>query len=141
MSFPPGHKKHGGRKSGTPNKLTGQAREVARRLLGDAEYQRSLQKRLNRGAAPRIELHLWELAFGRPRVEPAEASEAAGASAGLGPVPREARRIAYQNFNSSSRGPTRVARKGGTDLKMCRVLFFATTLGCGAGDQLQIAGV
>jgi hypothetical protein len=81
MPFQSGHKKQGGRKSGTPNKLTGEAREVARRLLGDAEYQRSLQKRLIRGAAPRIELHLWELAFGRPRGEPEEAPGRAGASA------------------------------------------------------------
>src|SRR5215831_10828024 len=86
MSFRLGHEKQGGRKSGTPNKLTGEAREVARRLLGDAEYQRSLQTRLIRGEAPRIELHLWELAFGKPRAEPIEASEAAGASAGLAQI-------------------------------------------------------
>ena len=79
MSFQPGHKKQGGRKRGTPNRLTGEARDVARRLLGDEEYQRGLQQRLIRGEAPRIELHLWELAFARPRGEPAEAAEAAGA--------------------------------------------------------------
>ena len=83
MPFQAGHKKQGGRKSGTPNKLTGEAREVARRLLGDAEYQSSLQKRLIRGEAPRIELHLWELAFGGPRVEPDQAPDRAGASARL----------------------------------------------------------
>ena len=86
MPFESGHKKVGGRKAGTPNRLTGDAREIARRLLGDAEYQRSLQRRLIRGAAPRIELHLWELAFGRPRVEPEEAPEGAGASAGLAQI-------------------------------------------------------
>jgi len=83
MPFERGHKKVAGRKAGTPNKLTGDAREIARRLLGDAEYQRSLQQRLNRGEAPRIELHLWELAFGRARVEP---EAGAGASAGLAQI-------------------------------------------------------
>jgi hypothetical protein len=83
MRFESGHKKRGGRKVGAPNKLTGEAREIARHLLGDAEYQRSLQKRLIRGEAPRIELHLWELAFGRPRVEPDQAPDGADASAGL----------------------------------------------------------
>jgi len=67
MTFQPGHKKQGGRRVGTQNKLTGEARELARHLLGSAEYQRSLQRRLIRGVAPRIELHLWELAFGKPR--------------------------------------------------------------------------
>jgi hypothetical protein len=83
MPFESGHKKQGGRKAGTPNRLTGEAREVARHLLGDAEYQRSLQKRLVRGEAPRIELRLWELAFGRPRGEPDQAPDGADASAGL----------------------------------------------------------
>src|SRR5436309_3025936 len=83
MPFEPGHKKVAGRKAGTPNKLSGEAREVARRLLGDAEYQRSLQKRLIRGEAQRMELLLWTFAFGRPRVEPDEALEGTGASAGL----------------------------------------------------------
>ena len=100
MAFPPGHKKSGGRKSGTPNKLTGEAREVARRLLGDAEYQRSLQKRLVRGEAPRLELHLWELAFGRPRVEPEEAPAGAGASAGLAQILKKLGEPKTQNYSS-----------------------------------------
>jgi hypothetical protein len=83
MPFEPGHKKVAGRKAGTPNKQTAAAREVARRLLGDADYERSLRKRLIRGEAPRMELHLWELALGKPGVESAEAPEGAGASAGL----------------------------------------------------------
>ena len=83
MPFESGHTKRGGRKVGTPNKLTGEAREIARHLLGGAEYQRNLQQRLIRGEAPRIELHLWELAFGRPRVEPDPAPDGADASAGL----------------------------------------------------------
>jgi len=83
MAFQSGHEKRGGRKVGTPNRASSEAREAARRLLDDAEYQRSLRKRLIRGEAPRIELHLWELAFGRPRVEPDQAPNGAGASAGL----------------------------------------------------------
>jgi hypothetical protein len=86
MPFQRGHKKQGGRRAGAPNKLTGAAREVAHGLLADPEYQQSLVKRLRRGAAPRLELHLWELAFGRPRVEPEEAPEGGGASADLGQI-------------------------------------------------------
>jgi len=86
MPFALRHKKVGGRKAGTPNKLTGDARELARRLLGDRDYQRSLQRRLIRGQAPRIELHLWELAYGKPRVELEEAPEAAGESTGLAQI-------------------------------------------------------
>jgi hypothetical protein len=77
MPFEPGHKKQGGRKAGTPNKASGEAREAARRLLDDAEYQRSLRKRLIRGEAPRIELHLWEVAYGKPGMEPGDAPEGA----------------------------------------------------------------
>ena len=83
MAFERGHKKVGGRRVGSLNRLTGTAREVAHRLLADPEYQQSLVKRLRRGVAPRLELYLWALAFGRPRVEPEEAPEGAGASAGL----------------------------------------------------------
>src|SRR5262249_2394871 len=86
MRFRPGHAKQGGRRSGANNKLTGEARAVARRLLGDAAYQRSLQKRLIRGEAPRLEVHLWELPYGRPRVEPETAPEAGGASASLAQI-------------------------------------------------------
>jgi len=83
MAFKRGHRKVGGRGPGTPNRLTGAAREVAYRLLADPEYQQSLVKRLRQGVAPRLELHLWELAFGRPRVESEEAPTGAGASEGL----------------------------------------------------------
>jgi hypothetical protein len=102
MSFRPGHKKQGGRTSGTPNKLTGEAREVARRLLGDAEYQRSLQKRLIRGEASRIELHLWQLAFGTPRVEPETAPEGTGASAGLLQILEKLAEPATHNVSSQT---------------------------------------
>ena len=38
MPFASGHKKVGGRKAGTRNKLTEDAREFARRFLGDAPW-------------------------------------------------------------------------------------------------------
>jgi hypothetical protein len=77
MPFESGHEKLSGRKLGTANRVTREAAEVARRLLGDPEYQRSLRKRLIRGEAPRVELHLWELAYGKPRMELDEAPEGA----------------------------------------------------------------
>jgi hypothetical protein len=83
MGFERGHRKVGGRQLGTPNRFTGAAREVAYRLLADPEYQQSLVKRLRQGMAPRLELFLWESAFGKPRVEPEETPEGGGASEDL----------------------------------------------------------
>jgi hypothetical protein len=83
MPFTPGHKKHGGRKAGTPNRTTAEVRELARRLLGDAQYQQSLQKRLIRGEAGRMELFLWEQAYGKPCVEPDRAPERAAGNGDL----------------------------------------------------------
>ena len=79
----PGHKKHGGRKAGTPNKASGEAREAARRLLDDVEYQRSLRKRLIRGEAPRLEVLIWELRYGKPPVEADEVPTGTDPTAGL----------------------------------------------------------
>src|SRR5258705_12008540 len=83
MAFERGHRKVGGRRVGTQNRFTGAAREVAQRLLADPEYQQSLVKRLRRGMAPRLVLYLWESAFGKPRVDPEDAAEGAGASEDL----------------------------------------------------------
>ena len=102
MSFRPGHEKQGGRKSGTPNKLTGEAREVARRLLADAAYQESLQERLIRGEAPRLEVHLWELAYGKPRAEPETAPEGAGAVASLAQVLEKLGQPRTENYRSDT---------------------------------------
>jgi len=77
MPFEAGHEKRGGRQVGTPNKVGREARELARRLLGDPEYWNSLKARLARGQAPRVELHLWELAYGKPRGELDDAPEGA----------------------------------------------------------------
>ena len=74
-------------------------------LLGDADYERSLRKRLIRGVAPRMELHLWELAFGRPRVEPEEAPEGAGASADLAQILEKLGEPKNSSHLSASPGP------------------------------------
>src|SRR5690242_4444545 len=79
MGFARGHEKVGGRRRGVPNKLTEEAREAARGLLGSAVYQESLQKRLARGEAPRLEVLLWQWSFPRPRLEE-EMPDGAGAN-------------------------------------------------------------
>lgn len=83
MGFQAGHEKRGGRQAGTPNKVGREARELARGLLGDPEYFDSLKARLARGQAPRVELHLWELAYGRPRAALDNAPEDADPTADL----------------------------------------------------------
>ena len=83
MAFEPGHEKRDGRKPGTPNRASGAGREVAALLLDDPEYQRSLRERLIRGEAPRLELLLWELRYGRPRVEATELSKGTDPAADL----------------------------------------------------------
>ena len=70
MPFKPGHKKVGGRKRGTPNKDSVPARDLARALLGTAEYQVSLEQRLIAGTAPKMELFLWRALLGTPQAEP-----------------------------------------------------------------------
>ena len=60
-------RKTGGRQSGTPNKATGEIRDVARLLLDDPEYRRNLQSRLNEGRAGAIETLLFHYAFGKPK--------------------------------------------------------------------------
>ena len=81
MAFEAGHEKLGGRRAGTPNRVGREARELARRLLDYPEYWNSLKARLARGQAPRVEIHLWELAYGRPRVELNTAPEGADPAA------------------------------------------------------------
>lgn len=82
MPFKPGHKKVGGRKRGTPNKDSVPARDLARALLGTAEYQVSLEQRLIAGTAPKMELFLWRALLGTPQAEPDDLGEDA-ASLGL----------------------------------------------------------
>ena len=81
MGFEPGHAKLGGRRTGTPNRVGREARELARRLLDDPEYWNSLKARLARGQAPRVEIYLWELAYSKPRGELDEAPAGADSTA------------------------------------------------------------
>jgi hypothetical protein len=59
-------RKTGGRQSGTRNKATSEIRDVARRLLDDLEYRRSLQARLISGKAGPVETLLFHYAYGKP---------------------------------------------------------------------------
>lgn len=70
--FEPGHKRVGGRKKGTPNKVTKEAREAASRIVDDPEYRENLLLRAKAGRlAPAVETMLWHYAKGKPveRVE------------------------------------------------------------------------
>ena len=69
MGFEPGHRKLGGRRAGVPNKTTGEGRAMARRVLDDPAYWKSLKRRLIRGEAPRLEQLIWEYGYGRPQAE------------------------------------------------------------------------
>ena len=59
-----------GRRKGSKNLVTVEARQVARRLVQDPKYRGVLRRRLLEGRAGQIEVHLWKMAFGLPRQEP-----------------------------------------------------------------------
>ena len=56
-----------GRPKGSPNKRTGEARELARKFATDPIYQKRLLERLRAGEAGSMEPTLWHYAFGKPR--------------------------------------------------------------------------
>lgn len=58
-----------GRPKGVPNKATQEIRGLARGLLLDPIYLRSLKKRLIAGTAGPVEVTLFQYAFGRPKDE------------------------------------------------------------------------
>jgi hypothetical protein len=93
-------------------------REVARDLLGNAEYQQDRQRRLIRGEAPRLEVRLWEWVLGTPRAED-ETPDGAGASGDLGQLleklgeSRKTQKSRFSPARSASRRPGR--HRGGTD--------------------------
>ncbi len=63
-------RKTGGRRKGTSNKATAEAKEVCNRLVDDALYQTTLQRRLRAGKlSPAVECMLWHYAKGKPREE------------------------------------------------------------------------
>lgn len=63
----PGERR-GGRKKGTPNKVTAEVREVCAQILGGADYQASLLERVKAGSlSPALECMLWHYAHGKPK--------------------------------------------------------------------------
>lgn len=59
-------KKTGGRRPGTPNKVTAEIRAAAQKLF-DADYFAELKQRIRRGkAAPAVECRMLAYAFGEP---------------------------------------------------------------------------
>jgi len=54
-----------GRKKGSKDKLTAEARVLAQSLLSKT-YRNNLQKRMDAGTAGPIEGKVWEYAFGKP---------------------------------------------------------------------------
>ena len=61
-------RKTGGRRKGTPNKVTVEARAVCAAILDDPTYRTNLTVRARAGTlAPAVEAMLWHYAFGKPR--------------------------------------------------------------------------
>ena len=61
-------KKTGGRRKGTPNKATAEAKEFCNSLVDDPRYQARLRLRLLAGKLPpAIESMLWHYAKGKPK--------------------------------------------------------------------------
>ena len=56
-----------GRPKGTPNKVTVEVREAARRLIEDDVYVAALKVRLEEGKAGAMEPTLWHYAYGKPK--------------------------------------------------------------------------
>jgi hypothetical protein len=55
-----------GRKPGSVNKTTREARQIARDLVSDPTYLENLRKRLQEGKAGTMEELLWRYAYGPP---------------------------------------------------------------------------
>ena len=61
-------RKTGGRRKGTPNKVTAEARAICAAILDDPTYRTNLTARARAGTlAPAVEAMLWHYAFGKPR--------------------------------------------------------------------------
>ncbi len=56
-----------GRPKGSPNKRTGEARELARKFATDPVYQQRLLQRLRAGKAGSMEPVPWYYAYGKPK--------------------------------------------------------------------------
>jgi len=61
-------RKTGGRRKGTPNKVTTEAKAVCAAILDDPTYRTNLTARARAGTlAPAVEVMLWHYAFGKPK--------------------------------------------------------------------------
>ena len=67
MAERPKRQKFGGRKKGTPNKVTVEAQVSARQLVDDPIYRANLLQRLQEGKAGAMEPVLWYYAHGKPK--------------------------------------------------------------------------
>ena len=56
-----------GRRPGSPNKGSGEVRQLARNLIDNPRYRASLLPRLISGKCGQIETLLWHYAYGKPR--------------------------------------------------------------------------
>jgi len=66
--FEPGHAKKGGRKKGTPNRVTRDIKELLASIVNeDEEYQRSLRRRMIAGKAAHMETLAAYYTVGKPR--------------------------------------------------------------------------
>ena len=61
-------RKTGGRRKGTPNKVTAEAQAVCAGIVDDPTYRTKLVARAKAGElAPAIEAMLWHYAYGKPK--------------------------------------------------------------------------
>ena len=61
-------RKTGGRRKGTPNKVTAEAKVICAAILDDPTYRTNLTARARAGTlAPAVEAMLWHYAFGKPK--------------------------------------------------------------------------
>ena len=69
MPFQKGHPPHktGGRKKGSLNSKTIEAKEICLEMIHNKSYQKTLLKRLIDGTAGPIESQVWHYAFGKPK--------------------------------------------------------------------------
>jgi hypothetical protein len=74
-------RKTGGRKAGTPNKVTTELGEACRQLVENHEYRTYFEHRLKVGQLPpALEAMVWHYAYGKPL----ERQELSAAKGGLG---------------------------------------------------------
>jgi hypothetical protein len=64
---PKGTPKTGGRKAGTLNKATQEAKALAAAIVHQPDYLVQLAQRVNEGKAPHMETLLWHYAHGKPK--------------------------------------------------------------------------